>query len=670
MKVQGYSLPLVDMPGVNSLLYPHQAALLANWESHNAFELVTKTGTGKTRAVALPILRQRESAVFVYPTNALIADQSRSIQRLMEDEHITYRELTPDNVSEPFGSEEYLLVQISADTLTRFCNTWGFKTKGDALKRLLPGDKRRIVLVNPDVLYHLFALKYRDSVESISLLQDHSTAVFDEFHLYNGVELAHALFMIFLARQMDVFKHIVLLSATPNAEVQESLDAVLCPREINQRVEVDYPHLGQRIVAHDVELAFLPVPPDRDELIETAKAKILELLPELRHLQAAKAESNAQGEYIPCVVILNSVVSAIALEDALVKAGIDRKIIAPIRGLSARSVRDVRGKLLVIGTSAIEVGIDFQVSYLLFEAGDAASFMQRFGRIGRHFPGTAFLLCGHREKNALQSLGAEVSRELLEQRITAIYRRQDARAWFVVTFGGMVSVSAQVHNFKQVILNDRSADDAMKAQIDQRMDEILSNYARCLDIEPILKQTRAKLKRDWFTHYAEIDAFRTSLPSQEVWDLAEKDRGRSEWHYKADVAMLLKRAERLEFRKNQLYVRGYGAHHQVYFAKSFMELSDIEIGCIETTADYDPESMQFFQDNHLTPVSHVMHSPQHHIFVVVPKELIEELDWRIAWFRCGKQGGRIIAFDGDALLVREIYNRTKKYENLPGESSL
>src|SRR5205823_3602214 len=129
-----------------------------------------------------------------------------------------------------------------------------------------------------------------------------------------------------------------------------------------------------------------------------------------------------------------------------------------IRGLSARSNRDVRGKLLVIGTSAIEVGIDFQADHLLFEAGDAASFMQRFGRIGRHRAGKAWLLCDPREAEALMSLGGEIARELLERAVTAIYPQQDARAWFVTTFGGMVSVCAQAQNFKRKITDDRSAD--------------------------------------------------------------------------------------------------------------------------------------------------------------------------------------------------------------------
>ena len=135
------------------------------------------------------------------------------------------------------------------------------------------------------------------------------------------------------------------------------------------------------------------------------------MVDELGRLQTVNNEANARGDYVPCVVILNSVVNAIALEDALVNAGIPRQAIAPIRGLSSRSSRDVRGKQLVIGTSAIEVGIDFQADHLFFEAGDAASFMQRFGRIGRHRPGIAWLLCDSRESAALTCLGNEISRD-------------------------------------------------------------------------------------------------------------------------------------------------------------------------------------------------------------------------------------------------------------------
>jgi len=654
MKIHGYALPQVEVAGVRTRLYPHQAAMLNDWNNHAAFVLVTKTGSGKTRATALPVLRHRESAVFVYPTNALIADQARAIQQLMRDEGVSFREWTPARANDKLGDEEYALVQVNANTLEEFRKAWRMARKGDTLKRLLGGDKRRIVLVNPNILFLIFSLQYSGATEAIGYLHDYPTVVFDEFHLYNGVELAHALFMIHLARRMGTFSRVVLLSATPNAEVMAHLEALLQPQVVEAHVRVPQPIVGERTVAHDVDL--LPLPTSGD-MVETAQAKVLQLANDLRRLQTANAETNAAGDYVPCVVILNSVVNAIALEDALVNAGIACEHVAPIRGLSARSSRDVRGKLLVIGTSAIEVGIDFQTDYLLFEAGDAASFMQRFGRLGRHRRGTAFLLSEPREAAAITSLGDAMARDALERGVAAMYPQQDARAWFVSTFCGMVSICSQAHNFKRTIAEDRSADAAMKTQINQWMDETLTAYAQTMGLERILKQARPKLKHDWFTHYAEIDSFRTSLPSQTVWDVSEKERGRG-WSYEADVKTLLTRAERLWFNKKheRLYVKGYGKRRYIWFNKSFEDMSDL-VGTIQTTAKYSSEEMSFMQEGHLTSVSYVMHKPKHHIFVIAPMELAKTLDWRIAWFRCGARGRFLIAFDGDALLLKEICDR-------------
>lgn len=659
MKILGYSLSQVEVADVQTRLYPHQAKMLEEWDSHDAFLLTTKTGSGKTRAVALPVLKRNESAVFVYPTNALVADQAQAIQQLMLDEDVSYREWTPENAKEKLGDEEYALVQINADTLEQFRKEWRMARKGDALLYLLEQKKRKLVLINPDILFLIFSLRYgRASSEAIQHLQAYTTVVFDEFHLYGGVELAHALFMIHLALKMRTFARVVLLSATPSEEVGPYLKALFRPKEVGVDVSVPQPVVKKRPIAHDVEL--MPLPTSRGDVVETVRSKVLELEDELIQLQAANVEANERGDYVPCVVILNSVVNAIALEHALLEAGITEESFASIRGLSARSSRDVRGKRLVVGTSAIEVGIDFQADYLLFEAGDAASFMQRFGRIGRHRPGKALLLCDYREAAALESLGDEITRGTLERGVDAIYPQQDTRAWFVPTFCGMVSVCAQAYNFTRKIAEDWSADEATKSRINKWMDETLVGYAQTLGIERALKQTRPKLGRPWFSHYAEIDSFRTSLPSQEVWDVSEKERGR-EWKYEADVKTLLTRAERLWFndKHERLYVKGYGTRRYVWFATAFDE-SDGSVGTIQTTADYPAELMQFMQEGHLTSVSHVMHKPpEHHIFVVAPIELKNVLDWRISWFRCGSKGRYIIAFDGDALLLREIYLKWK-----------
>lgn len=660
MKIRGYAYKQVAVDCIKTRLYPHQAAMFNEWSNHDAFLLVTKTGSGKTRATALPVLKNHESAVFVYPTNALIKDQSRAIQQLMMDEGVTFREWTPENATEKFGSEEYVLTQINAQTLGEFARAWGMgeKQKGVVLLRLLQQDKRKIILVNPDILYLIYSLRYRASQEALAHLQAYTTVVFDEFHLYSGVELAHALFLIYLARRMQAFQRVVLLSATPNPEVQTYVDRLLAPRIVDAFATVPQPVCGERPIAHDVHLQPLPVGRD---IVKTAQAKVKELIDELYQLRNSNKEANIRGEYVPCIVILNSVINAIALEDALVEAGIPRNDIAPIRGLSARSSRDVRGKTLVIGTAAIEVGIDFKADYLIFEAGDAASFMQRFGRIGRHSEGKAFLLGDPRECDAVKSLGDDISRDDLERGIKSIYPQQDAKGWFVNTLCGAYTILAQAGNFQNRILQDSSADEEMKADIARWIDEALEEYASWMSLSQMKRaQSKTRRKPLWFEHYKDIDSFRTSLPNQEVWDVREKENER-DWCYEADVKTLLTRSERLWFNEKhgRLYVKGYGKYHQVWFAKSFEENHEEECcGILFTTADYTAEEMQFMQEGHLTSVSHVMTKPKYHVFVLVPSEIIQQLDWRLAWFRCGgPRGCYIIAFDGDALLLKEIYDR-------------
>jgi CRISPR-associated endonuclease/helicase Cas3 len=41
-------------------------------------------------------------------------------------------------------------------------------------------------------------------------------------------------------------------------------------------------------------------------------------------------------------------------------------------------------KCLLVGTSTVDIGVDFRINLLIFEATDAGTFIQRFGRLGRH----------------------------------------------------------------------------------------------------------------------------------------------------------------------------------------------------------------------------------------------------------------------------------------------
>ena len=98
-----------------------------------------------------------------------------------------------------------------------------------------------------------------------------------------------------------------------------------------------------------------------------------------------------------------------------------------------------------------------------------------------------------------------------------------------------------------------------------------------------------------------------------------------------------------------LTVQGYGRWRRVGVLPYCEFVGDGQMNRIDVAPGND---LRFVQDGnqHLTPVSHLMNL-QPHIFTLLPKSLRHKLDWRIPVFDCGD---RLIAFDGAALLAREV----------------
>ena len=103
-----------------------------------------------------------------------------------------------------------------------------------------------------------------------------------------------------------------------------------------------------------------------------------------------------------------------------------------------------------------------------------------------------------------------------------------------------------------------------------------------------------------------------------------------------------------------LTVNGYGLYKRVWVMPAF---EDEDCGAFKVTGDYP--DLIFMQEGHKTSVSHLM-TLREHIFVIVPRIVEDELDWRLPVFECG---GHLIAFDGAALLLNEIYGHALRSRN-------
>src|SRR5215211_1334295 len=255
------------------LLYPHQAAMLDEWENHDSFMVVSKTGTGKTASAMLPILKNRLNAIAVYPTNELVRDQVTSVKELAEKEGIRAYEWTLDTTPEEYSDSEVLLVHVDSLRLRDWRKKLRLHTNGDALQHLLGlADKPRIIFTNPDIVFLIFAMRYKP--EALASLQQYRTLVLDEFHLYTGVELAHGLMMVHLGRSLGTFEKVVLLTATPEPEVEKLLKKLLNPLMlINMNAETARRTVKERMAVNRVDL--VPVHTRRQDIVETALHEVL-----------------------------------------------------------------------------------------------------------------------------------------------------------------------------------------------------------------------------------------------------------------------------------------------------------------------------------------------------------------------------------------------------------
>ena len=659
--VQPYALPMVECPWSRFPLYFHQAAMWEGWGKHAAMLLAAKTGTGKTRAAMLPVLKRREWAVAIYPTNELVRDQVRAVGKFATEEGIECLTLTPEVWIDASRAERYsrthqVLVPVDGPLLDQWQKLTHCRSRGEMLRRLLDPDKPKIVFTNPDILFLILGLQYH--AEPFEALRRYETLIMDEFHLYQGVELAHALAMVALARGFGIFQRLVLLSATPHPEVQELLNRAVDPIVIGSEPLAGHALAGSRVAVDAVNVT--PVQLSGGDPVEVLLSWIEDLRPKLERLRSETPDH----DYLPAVVIVNSVLNAIRLEDRLVESGLARQSLAVIRGLSHRAIRESRGKLLALGTSAIEVGVDFRCDYLLFEASEAASFLQRFGRVGRHRPGKAIVLVPPNAFEGMNRLPPEITRSSFEERVYAWYPSAAAHPWFVTTEQGMNTARALAENLVATVELDGQAKAEILAQLREKVEMVLAEHAERLGCVPENVKSRSAFQRcvagkkhsQWLNTYRSLNRFRTSLPSVRVHDFIEEHR-RQDWgmgEYDADLATLLKRAVGLAWNNKlgMVTIKGIGKYRRVYASEIF---TDDDCGLILETKEFP--GLLLYQDGEPTPISDLM-GLENHIFTVVPKaDVQEKIDWRFSAFESGKF---ILAFDGAALFLLELYRRCRR----------
>lgn len=377
-----YSCPASEVPEGIKLpegwkLSWHQAATLKAIRDPNIDVIfnTAMTGDGKSLAAYLETLLTDFLAIGLYPTNELARDQETQIR---------------DYIAKFQLKIKPRVVRLSGQELEIYAENEGLKKAAAIATRT---GQAEILLTNPDILHYLHRGAYLTRDDSPDKLwnridKDFELFIFDEFHVFQAPQIASAINTMLLIKNTNRRKKFLFLSATPNRQLIERLKlAGFRCKEINplEKNKYQFPDTeeqchqlkaeGWRQVSREIYLQFISLEPT-SKASETWLKESSNVI--LAHFQQHPGSKGA--------IILNSIAAVKRLtpllRELLTPHGL---VVGENTGLSGQEEKERSLQAdLVIGTSTIDVGVDFKINFLIFESADAGSFIQRLGRLGRH----------------------------------------------------------------------------------------------------------------------------------------------------------------------------------------------------------------------------------------------------------------------------------------------
>jgi CRISPR-associated endonuclease/helicase Cas3 len=333
------------------------------------------TGDGKSLAAYLEVLQGEFSAIGLYPTNELARDQETQIKGYIDI-------FQPEN--------QPRVVRLSGADLEIYAENEGLK-KGAAIATL--ANQREALLSNPDIFHYLHRGAYiipGDSPDKLwnRIDKDFDLFIFDEFHVFAAPQIASVINTMLLIHCTNRRKKFLFLSATPDKDLICRLETAgfrcqeINPLEENKYQFPDIPEQeaklktqGWRQVSRGISLNFISLEPSFKASETWLKANSDLIVSQFQQYPGSKG-----------AIILNSIAAVKRLTPFF------QEILKPYNltvgentGLSSKGEKELSlAADLVLGTSTIDVGVDFKINFLIFESSDSGNFIQRLGRLGRH----------------------------------------------------------------------------------------------------------------------------------------------------------------------------------------------------------------------------------------------------------------------------------------------
>ncbi len=330
---------------------------------------VAMTGDGKSLAAYLPTFRDEKNVISMYPTNELVQDQRNALPRYEQRLHIDL----PHNAI------------MHSDEITRLMREHDNPVRLEEVRKLI--QKGGILLTNPDLIHLMMSQQYGwDHLRKelpFTIGANFHYFLFDEFHIFGVPQVISVMNMIGYLKTLYQHKpaqrkKFLFLSATPNKLLNNLLErGGLRYKKIEGTYESSpLPGYHRILQPCELELHEISQEAPTESWIEQHLDELLQFFQE--HLHDENRPKAA--------ILVYSVATARRLHTRLKEYFQPYGItVGENTGLTHREDRRAAfEKDILVGTSTVDIGVDFRINYLIFEAFNDGSFLQRFGRLGRH----------------------------------------------------------------------------------------------------------------------------------------------------------------------------------------------------------------------------------------------------------------------------------------------
>ena len=301
----------------------------------------------------------------MYPTNELVQDQYYALPRYEQDLQIRL----------PRNGTMY------SDKITQLMRENDNKVRLEEVRKLL--ERNGILLTNPDLIHLMMSHQYgwdhqrKELPVTIGAYFDYF--LFDEFHIFGVPQVISVMNMLgylnvnYHDKPADR-KKFIFLSATPSKLMNDLLESGGLRYKKIEGKYLSTEQQGYRCILQPCEL----------ELHEVSQEAPTEMWV-LEHLQDILSFFK-QHPQSKAAILVYSVATARRLYACLKEYFKPHNItVGENTGLTHPDERRASfEKHILVGTSTVDIGVDFRINYLIFEAYNAGSFLQRFGRLGRH----------------------------------------------------------------------------------------------------------------------------------------------------------------------------------------------------------------------------------------------------------------------------------------------